>query len=164
MERNQQAGRGGARLAAKRGVKLDWLRTRAITTRSSHATGPTIGGICTPMGNAACRETQMVQWSGAALSRSGCKWQTGSIIATSSKTILLAIEILLTRTGLHGFDVLGMRDSVEALRPRPTNKVYPVWRTRGDSRRVGAPFSPRSLRLEWDRVFQRWETIAFIEY
>src|SRR5665213_2965430 len=137
MERNQQAGRGGARLAAKRGVKLDWLRTRAITTRSSHATGPTIGGVCTPMGNAACRETQMVQWSGAALSRSGCKCQTGSIIATSSKTILLAIEILLTRAlglGCMASMCLGCEIPCRLYDHSQQTKVYPVWRTRGDSR------------------------------
>ncbi len=71
-----------------------------MTTRPRDATEAAIGGACVPMGSAACSETQIVQWSGALWSRRGCKWQTGSIIATSSKTMLTAIETLLTRAGV----------------------------------------------------------------
>lgn len=54
---------------------------------------------CTLIGNAAWRDTQIVQWSGTPLSSNGCKWHTGSIIAISTRTMLAAIATLLDRTG-----------------------------------------------------------------
>jgi hypothetical protein len=41
----------------------------------------------------------MVQWSGAVLSSSGCRWQTGSIIASSTRKMLAAMVILPIRFG-----------------------------------------------------------------
>ncbi len=41
----------------------------------------------------------MVQWSGAVLSSSGCMWQTGSIMASSTRKMLVAMVTLPIRPG-----------------------------------------------------------------
>lgn len=107
--RGQRIAAGGARGERKSGASPE------AGCAAAKNTGPawnrrTASCRCTPKGTAACSETQMVQWSGAPLSSRGCRWQTGNIMASSSRTMLTATVVELDRDGRRKCTLMDRRN------------------------------------------------------